>query len=408
MKHLLNSLMAVLLVCGLILPVWAETQPPETQSPPAVIPTEVPVTEAPMEETQQPTAPPSVETKPETPTEEGNPQPPETTGPSAAPETCAHSWVYVEVEPTCAEYGAKGYVCAYCEALADVVAINPVAHSYDHTCDDTCNLCGGVRSVTHTFSSAWSRNSTQHWHACNVCGEKSDVGSHYPGPAATEERAQYCLTCGLMMMPQKAHTHVYAAEYSSDAREHWYACEGCNNRKSVEAHSYDDPCDPDCNICGHTTEKNHENDGWQSDEKEHWSVCSLCGETTAPERHVPAPELRENGAQLCEVCDFEISAGTDHVHEALGDWNNDENGHWILCSCGEKLEEDSHHWDFSKEIQEETMIHTCTVCGAERTDSVPEAESGLPWWFPVIIAALLCGAAALAVLMLLGKKKGIF
>ena len=403
MKRLFSCIMAMLLFCGMILPVWAETDLPDAQVPLAEIPTGSPVTEAPGEETQQPTG----NTQPEEPKEEAGQLPEEPTGTAAAPETCVHSWVYAEVKPTCTEYGAKGYVCVYCEGITDVVTIAPVPHSYDNACDTDCNACGTGRSVTHKFSSAWSKNSTQHWHACDICGEKSDVGGHYPGPAATEEKAQYCLTCGLMMMPQKAHTHVYAVQYTSDGSEHWYACEGCAERKSVEIHSYDDPCDPDCNVCGHTTEKSHETDGWQSDENGHWTVCSLCAETTAPERHTPRAELTDTGAQYCEVCGFELSAGPGHSHASSGDWDSNDGSHWKLCECGEKLEEELHRWD-REETGEETLLYTCTVCGAERTEQIPQTDSALPWWIPAVMAALLCGAIALVVLLILGKRKGIF
>jgi len=401
MKRFLSCCLAMLLLCGLTLPVCAQTEPPQILE----TPTEVPVptqsaTEAPEETTPQTTEAPT-----EVPSES---QPAmETTAPTQSVVDCNHSWMYVEVPSTCTEYGAKGYVCVYCETVSEAVAIDLAPHSYDDACDSDCNVCGAERSVSHKFSSTWSRNSTQHWHACSVCGEKSDIGAHYPGPAATEERAQYCLTCGLMMTPQKAHTHVYYSTYTSDETEHWYECSGCDDRKSATPHSYDNACDPDCNVCGYVTEKTHEEGEWQFDGQGHWTVCNLCGMPVTAENHVPG-EVTDTGTQECSVCGFELSSATDHVHEAIGDWETDDNGHWKLCSCGEKTEEEAHRWDFSKEIQEETMLHTCTVCGAEKTESVPEAEPGLPWWIPVIIAALLCGALALTVLMILGKKKGIF
>lgn len=41
------------------------------------------------------------------------------------------------------------------------------AHSYTSSCDETCNSCGYVRSVSHTYE--WGHNTNQHWCACK-CG----------------------------------------------------------------------------------------------------------------------------------------------------------------------------------------------------------------------------------------------
>ena len=309
MKRLLSTFLVMLLLLSLSLQVSAQTaettQLPQTAAEtttetPAETPAP-PVTEAPEETPSQPSDPPSTEPLPEDPTEQPEQPPEETTTPVQDPSGCAHSWVYVEVDPTCTEYGAKGYVCILCEAISEAEAIDMVAHTYDHSCDPSCNVCGAERSVTHKFNSSWSRNSTQHWHACSVCGEKNDVGGHYPGPAATEEKAQYCLTCGLMMMPKKEHTHKYSSDYTTDELEHWYACGGCEERKDVAPHSYDDPCDPDCNICGYRSEKEHEYDSWQSDGKGHWKTCSLCGLSTDPEPHSSAGEASGTETRTCSV-----------------------------------------------------------------------------------------------------------
>ena len=407
MKRLFCCLLAMMLMWDLTLTVSAQSELPQALDPPTQAPTEAPAPTQPVTETPQVTTPQPTEAPSEAPTETPDHPPVETTAPSVGSETCAHSWLYVEVPSTCTEYGARGYVCIHCEAVSEGVAIALAPHTYDDSCDPGCNVCGAERSVSHKFSGIWSKNSTQHWHACSVCGEKSDIGAHYPGPVATEERAQYCLTCGLMMMPQKAHTHVYSSTYTSDEAEHWYGCTGCDERDCPAPHSYDNPCDPDCNVCGRVDEKTHEEGEWLFDGQGHWTVCNLCGIPVSAEDHVPG-EITDTGFQECSVCGFALSAATDHVHEDSGPWENDEISHWKRCSCGEKTEEDFHHWDFSKEIEDETMLHTCTVCGAEKTDYLPEADSGLPWWIPAIIAALLCGALALTVVMILGKKNGIF
>jgi len=411
MKRLISILLTMLLLGSISLQASATTQPSES---PAEAPTQIttpPTTQPPTEAPEETTAPPATTASTEPPVEEPPENPPseETSAPTTGPDTCKHSWVYVEVDPTCTEYGAKGYVCVNCEAVSEAEVIDLADHSYDHSCDSRCNACGAERSVSHKFSSAWSRNSTQHWHACSVCGEKGDVGGHFPGPAATEEKAQYCLTCGLMMMPKKAHTHKYSSVYTTDEQGHWYACEGCEERKDAEAHSYDDPCDAECNVCGHRSLKEHSYGSWMSDESGHWKICNRCGFATEVESHISG-ETEETAPQLCTVCDFELAAAPAHVHKPSNGWNSDEDSHWKLCECGEKMEKEVHSWELSEEIEEETMRYTCAVCGLDRTESAPEVDSGssLAWWIPVLLAVLVCGVIILVVLIALGKKKEIF
>ena len=401
MKRLFSFLLVIALLLGQSLTAWAQT--PQTEVP--EIPTQ-PATEAPEAPTEQPTVPDVTEPVPDATTETPDQPTEETEGPNAGSENCEHSWVYVEVKPTCTEYGAKGYVCIYCEAVTNAEAIDLAAHTYDHACDANCNVCGAERSVTHSFSAGWSKNSTQHWHACTVCGGKTDVGSHYPGPAATEEKAQYCLTCGLMMMPKKAHTHVYEDVFSKDETEHWYACKGCEDRKSAEQHSYDNPCDPDCNICGYTAQKEHDYISWQFDENGHWNTCKHCGYATEPEAHIFDGVLGQADTQRCSVCEFMSEATAEHIHEARGPWNMDDSNHWKLCACGEKMEENLHVWDAGRESEEEIMLYQCTICNAEKTEVIPKESSGISWLIPAVIVCLLCAAAIPITLLISGKKSG--
>lgn len=412
MKQLSSIFMAMLLFCLMGIPVSVQadssedsgisvSEPSETTVPQPESPSTEPAPENPAdtptsgteETTTQPTVPSTTEPIPETPSE--------TTTPILNPDSCDHSWMYVEVDPTCTEYGGRGYVCIYCEALSELEAINLLPHTYDNACDTQCNQCGFTRTVTHKYSAAWSRNSTQHWHACSVCGAKSDSGSHYPGPAATEEKAQYCLTCGLMMTPKKNHVHQYSGSYTADDAEHWYACQGCEERKASEPHRYDNPCDGTCNVCGHTSNKEHAYGSWKSDGNGHWKICSLCGQASAPEQHIPDKEQDNN--VICSICDFVLSDKTAHIHEASEDWTWDENNHWKQCGCGEVTEEALHLWDEGREI-DDGVWHICTVCGAEKLEPIAQEKTSV--WVPVSIAVLLGAAIALVIFVFVKVKYG--
>lgn len=65
------------------------------------------------------------------------------------------------------------HVCRYCGTHR----FDEEAHVFDADCDEICNLCSYVRSVSHSFGSEWLSNATNHWHAC-ACGEKDSIGAH--------------------------------------------------------------------------------------------------------------------------------------------------------------------------------------------------------------------------------------
>lgn len=49
------------------------------------------------------------------------------------------------------------------------------AHIYSGECDTTCNLCGAVRTITHSYGS-WQHDEDEHWQVCSNCnGETARV-----------------------------------------------------------------------------------------------------------------------------------------------------------------------------------------------------------------------------------------
>ena len=351
------------------------------------------------------------DTTTDTDTTTGTDSTPNETTPAAT--ECKHNWIYVEVDPTCTEYGAKGYYCSLCEGVTEAVAIDLVPHTYDHACDTSCNVCGSVRETEHKFSTQWSKNSTKHWHACTVCGAKDGESDHYPGPAATEEKAQYCLTCGLMMMPKKNHTHKYAAEYASDKTGHWYACETCEEKKDFADHVYDNLCDPDCNDCGYKVDVTHVfESGMEKDKTGHWGVCSVCGEAAQKAAHIPGPAATDAAPQTCTTCGYELAPALSHTHEATADWQSDEDGHWKVCACGEKIEAAAHSWDEGRENEDGTVTYICEDCALTKMEGEPEEETSFPWMLVVmgvlIVVMLVCIVALIFVIRGDKKQKGKF
>ena len=83
-------------------------------------------------------------------------------------ESGAHNWNggAVQIPATCKEEGAFVYVCSVCGGALIEIIPKLTTHTYDNACDPDCNVCGAVRETAHKFSTAWSKNSREHWHTC--------------------------------------------------------------------------------------------------------------------------------------------------------------------------------------------------------------------------------------------------
>ena len=365
------------------------TQTPETQ-PGTQTPETQPGTQTP--ETQPGTQTPETQPGTQTPETQPDTQTPETQPGTQTPETQPsdhkHVWdVSYTVPATCKEEGATAYGCSACGTIA--VEVLP--------------------KLEHKFSTQWSRNASGHWHACSACGEKADFGSHYPGPAATEEKAQICLTCGITLTAKLGHTHKYDTQWTSDETGHWYACSGCDDQKDLEDHTYDDGCDPDCNVCGYASSTVHSYSGtWLNDETGHWDVCTICQEASTVEPHIPGPDATETEAQVCLACSFELTPAPlqEHVHEAEGPWVTDGENHWRLCACGEKTEAAAHLWDAGEEQEDRTVLYSCEDCGFTRTEGKPGTGISPLVWMGAAIIALLSAAAVILFLLIPRVSKG--
>lgn len=101
-----------------------------------------------------------------------------------------------------------------------------------------CNKDKGEETPeTHTYSTTWSHDSSEHWHQCTLDGhtDVADKAAHtYDNDADTT-----CNVCGYV---RAAHTHAASAEWSKDATNHWHECtvSGCNEQLDKAAHTWDE------------------------------------------------------------------------------------------------------------------------------------------------------------------------
>ncbi len=291
-------------------------------------------------------------------------------------ESAAHTWDKGKVtkEATCGAEGEKTYTCTACKETKKETIAKLTTHVYDNGCDTACNVCGNTREPSHKHQTTLSSDSKSHWYACSVCGDRKDETAHTPGPEATEWDDQVCTVCGYVIQEALGHTHKYADTYTTDGKGHWYACSGCNEKLDYYDHTFDYRCDPSCKYCGYIREIEHNyRKQWSFDETGHWYACEDCGETMEKLPHKPGPEATETEDQICQDCGYVIVEAHPHVHEPEGDILSDENRHWYLCKCGEKVEENPHTWDEgTKDTEDGIITYLCTACGVSRTEELPD------------------------------------
>ena len=149
-----------------------------------------------------------------------------------------------------------------------------VAHIFDNSCDTTCDTCGYVRNITHSYEQ--KHDDSSHWNECSVCHDKKDITSHIFDNACDTT----CDICGYT----RSITHNY--EQKHDETNHWLECSVCHEKKDGAAHTFRQRFD-----------KTH-----------HWNECS-CGFIKDKSEHT----LDEEGK--CTECRF--------GRVMLGDLNGD-------------------------------------------------------------------------------------
>ncbi|MGM9969976.1 MAG: InlB B-repeat-containing protein [Anaeroplasma sp.] len=208
--------------------------------------------------------------------------------------------------------------------------------------------CKKDTSHKHSYATAWNNDASNHWHECAAtdCNEKSDLAAHtweevVTKPATDEEAGEKTYTCTVCGYSKKESyvLHTFANEWSKDETNHWHACtiDGCTYKGALAAHT------------------------WKE-------------EITKPATDEEAGEK----TYTCTVCGY--SKKESYVlHTFANEWSKDETNHWHACTidgCTYKGALAAHTWE--EEIinnptydNDGTKKFTCTVCGYEKTESIP-------------------------------------
>ena len=194
---------------------------------------------------------------------------------------------------------------------------------------------------THTYSTTWSSNATQHWKECTGadCDAKTETANHAPSNGK-------CTTCQYDNTP--AHTHTYSTTWSSNAAQHWKECTGagCDAKTEIANHAQTNGV---CTTCGYDNTPPHTHTystTWSNNETYHWKECTGagCDDITESGYHEPADGV-------CTTCGYD-----NHTHTYSSEWTSDETEHWKECTgadCDAKTDTANH-----------TLAHgLCTTCG---------------------------------------------
>lgn len=118
------------------------------------------------------------------------------------------------------------------------VTIN-ASHVYDHDCDADCNICGEHREITHDWSTEWYHDSINHWHECNVCSVKTEIGAHKPAADDGDCTTPIlCSVCDRVLTPAKQHD--FSGQWHHDEHGHFHMCRnnGCTAADEHHDHSW--------------------------------------------------------------------------------------------------------------------------------------------------------------------------
>lgn len=124
------------------------------------------------------------------------------------------------------------------------LAIN-VENHFDSNGDGFCDVCNWNMSGvhTHSFSTSWSFDFAQHWHECS-CGARTDIADHIDG-----DSDNYCDFCGYEIGKPVPHIHTFSSDWTTTPSQHWHAATCGHNVSSEQGNHVDSDNDKFCDIC---------------------------------------------------------------------------------------------------------------------------------------------------------------
>lgn len=210
-----------------------------------------------------------------------------------------------------------------------------------------CNNKGGEEPETHTYSTTWSHDASEHWHQCTQDGhtDVADKAAHtYDNDADT--------TCNVCGYERPAHDHA-ATAWSSDATYHWHDCtvSGCGEQFDKAAHIWDEGTI--------TTEATFTSDG------EKTYTCTVCQKTkteTVTMEYIDVNFVKSDAEVQTKVRFTVAEAGTYYFRYEVQDCGFANGYYWINMNKvdGTLQQTDTNHaqakiYDANKQLVKEGL-----------------------------------------------------
>lgn len=226
-------------------------------------------------------------------------------------------------------------------------------HTYDNTCDTTCNCCAATRTITHSYGSYYKLNNIQHSRTCTVCGQVEYKEHTWDAGVVTKqatcgENGEKVYTCSVCKGTRtetlfKTGKHSYGAWETTGGAAHQRACTVCGDTET-ENHTYNAgviTVQPNCTQTGTRV-----------------YTCAICGGTKTE------------------------ALATNDAHDFVNCAKIDDETHEHTCSLCGKYEIVPHDWDKGTITLMPTkdttglIDHICLSCGAEATKELPVLIAG--------------------------------
>lgn len=210
-----------------------------------------------------------------------------------------------------------------------------------------CNNKGGEEPETHTYSTTWSHDASEHWRQCTQDGhtDVADKAAHtYDNDADT--------TCNVCGYERPAHDHA-ATAWSSDATYHWHDCtvSGCGEQFDKAEHVWDDGTI--------TTEATFTSDG------EKTYTCTVCQKTkteTVTMEYIDVNFVKSDAEVQTKVRFTVAEAGTYYFRYEVQDCGFANGYYWINMNKvdGTLQQTDTNHaqakiYDANKQLVKEGL-----------------------------------------------------
>ena len=368
-------------------------------------------------------------------------------------EKAKHTWDkgVVTRQPTCDKHGLKTYTCTGCGATKSIETYR-ASHKYSNSCNITCNNCGFVRRPNHNFSTTWSHDEANHWHACTVCHVEDVLEPHTlsdwivdvpAGEYSDGKRHKECTVCGLHTQTEiiPATGCLHGNEELRGVKEPTCIFEGytgdwvCPRCDAVVIPGEPIPTLPHNIIITNQKDPTCTQEGYTGDR-----VCQDCLATVSKGEVIPlrphntaienqkAPTCTQEGYtgdHICQDCRKTVSLGKvipllPHEMELQGTRDpgcvsDGYSGDLICKKCLRVIEPGQ----FSPSIGHQYINGICLACGALDPDhefpSAPSQPGGTgtdyapPPLSPMVIAAIaalaVTGIGMVVLVILIAKKK---